>query len=114
MATVDGKTPEQIAAEIIKKAVEKIQLKLDGVRGQELDFLVKYRNARDIFTKGEKWFNDNIDRLRSEFLENTIESQYKSLEKQQKAAAAKDAIEYYQLLVSKGVDKAKAMEMAKL
>ena len=68
MATLEGKTPEQIAAEIVKKAVEPLKIEIDGVRGQR--------------------------------------------KKQDKAQSEKEKLEYYTLLVSRGVEKIKALEMA--
>jgi hypothetical protein len=112
MATLEGKTPEQIAAEIVKKAVEPLKIEIDGVRGQDLDSLLKYKHAKQIYSKGEKWFTENLDMLRKEFLENIIESQYDQRKKQDKAQSEKEKLEYYTLLISRGVEKIKALEMA--
>ena len=112
MALLDGKTPQEIAGKIIEEATKEIVVKLDGVRGQDLDSLLKYKHAKQIYSKGMKWFDDNLDYLRKEFIENVIESQFDQRKKQDAAQSEKEKHEYFKLLISRGVDKLKALEMA--
>jgi hypothetical protein len=112
MANLEGKTPQTIAAEIVKEATTDIVVKIDGVRGQDLDSLLKYKHAKQIYSKGMKWFNDNLDFLRKDFIENVIESQFDQRKKQDAAQSEKEKHEYYKLLISRGVEKIKALEMA--
>jgi len=114
MAKLNGNTPEEIAHEIVVAAVESIMVEIDGIRGQELDELLRYKYSKQIYSKGEQHFQRNKDAWRKEHLESVISAQFvqrkKLDEKQEKA----DSLEYFQLLVSRGVSKAEALEMAGL
>jgi cellulose biosynthesis protein BcsQ len=112
MATLEGKKPEQITAEIVKAAVENIVVEIDGVRGQELDELIRYKNARLIYSKGERYFQTHKEEMRKEFLESVIEAQFRQRKKLDEAVEKKEKLEYFQLLVSRGVGKVQALEMA--
>ena len=114
MALLNGQTAEQIAKDIINKAVEPVIVEVDGVRGQELDELVRYKFSKKIYSKGEAWFKRNVDALRQEFLESVIESQYKQRQKQDAAQIEKDNMEYYKLLVSRGMSPTEALYEAGL
>jgi hypothetical protein len=114
MAKMNGQTPEEMAADIVKAAVEPIVVEIDGVRGQELDELIRYRKAKHIYSKGEKWFQNNLEEFRKELLETIISAQFVQRKKMDEKQEKTDALEYFQLLVSRGVDKIQAMEMAGL
>lgn len=114
MAKLDGKTPEQIAAEIVDNASQSSVIEISGVRAQELDQIVRYRYSREIYSKGEKHYEQMRDSWRSQLLEKFIES---TIKQQIKIAAKQEReskLEFYNLLVSRGTPKAQALEMAGL
>lgn len=114
MAEMNGKTPEQIAAEIIAAATESVMIEISGTAAQSLTKILKYANAKKIYVKGEKWFEKNLDTLRTEWLEKVIEAQAKQREKLDEKERENDAHEYVKILVSRGVNRFVAMEMAGL
>lgn len=114
MAEMNGKTPEQIAAEIIKAATEPQMLEISGTANQSLTKILRYANAKKIYVKGEKWFQDNLENLQTEWLEKVIEAQAKQREKLDAKERENDTHEYVRILVSRGVNKFVAMQMAGL
>jgi hypothetical protein len=114
MAELNGKTPEQIAAEIIKAATETIMIEISGVANQNLTQVLRYKYAKKIYSKGEKWFQQNLETLQTEFVEGIIEAQYTQRQKADVKQEEADKHEYVQMLVSRGINRFKAMEMAGL
>lgn len=114
MAELNGKTPEQIAADIIKAATESVMIEIAGTTAQRLEKILRYANAKKIYVKGEKWFQQNLETLQTEWLEKVIEAQAKQREKLDEKERENDAHEYVKILVSRGVNRFVAMEMAGL
>lgn len=114
MAELNGKTPEQIAAEIIKAATESVMIEISGTTAQRLNQILRYANAKKIYVKGEKWFEQQLETLQTEWLEKVIEAQAKQREKLDAKERENDAHEYVKILVSRGVNRFVAMEMAGL
>lgn len=114
MAELNGQTPEEIAAEIIKAATETQMIEISGVANQNLTKILRYANAKKIYTKGEKWFQQNLETLQTEWLEKVITAQVKQREKLDEQEREKDATEYVKILVSRGVNRFVAMSMAGL
>lgn len=114
MAELNGKTPEEIAAEIIKAATESQMIEISGVANQNLTKILRYANAKKIYSKGEKWFEDNLETLQTEWAEKVIKSQADQREKLDAKERENDSHEYVRILVSRGVNKYVAMEMAGL
>lgn len=114
MAQLDGKTPEQIAAEIIEAATKSTFVEISGVATQNLEKVLRYKYAKKIYSKGEKWFSANMENLQTEFIEGIIEAQFTQRQKLDEKQAEQEKHEYVQLLVSRGVNRFKAMEMAGL
>lgn len=114
MAEFNGKTPEQIAAEIIAAATESVMIEISGTTAQRLTQILRYANAKKIYTKGEKWFQANLETIQTEWLEKVIEAQAKQREKLDAKERENDAHEYVKILVSRGVNRFVAMEMAGL
>jgi hypothetical protein len=112
MALLDGKTPEQIAAEIIEAAQKTEVIEISGTANQMLDKLLRYKYAQKIYAEGEKWFEENRDSKATEWLEALIKSYYDQRVKADTKKAQDDQLEYVKVLVSRGVNKFKAMEMA--
>jgi hypothetical protein len=114
MAQLDGKTPEQIAAEIIEAAQKSTFVEISGVATQNLEQVLRYKYAKKIYTKGEKWFQANLESFQTEFFETVIEAQYTQRKKLDEKQAEQEKHEYVQLLVSRGINRFKALEMAGL
>ena len=114
MAQFEGKSPEEIAAEIIKAATQSQMIEISGTAAQSLNTILRYANAKKIYVKGEKWFENNLENLQTEWLEKIIESQAKQREKLDAKERENDTNEYVKILVSRGVNKFVAMQMAGL
>lgn len=114
MAQFEGKSPEEIAAEIIKAATQSQMIEISGTAAQSLNKILRYANAKKIYVKGEKWFENNLENLQTEWLEKIIESQAKQREKLDAKERENDTNEYVKILVSRGVNKFVAMQMAGL
>lgn len=114
MATIEGKTPEQLAKEIVSAATTSVAMELNGVRVQELDKIVRYKHAQDIFSRGETYYNKMRDQWRVEILENFVAGTFKQQEKVIVAKEQKSKLDFYNLLVARGVPKDKAMEQSGL
>lgn len=114
MATLDGKTPEQLAHDIIEAMQKPVLIEISGVAGQNLEQVLRYKYAKKIYSKGDKWFQQNMESLRTEFLENLIESQYDQRKKMDAKQEEADKFEYVKILVARGINRFKAMEMAGL
>jgi|SRR5215471_11966005 len=114
MANLDGKTPEQIAAEIIAAATQTTMIEISGVATQNLEQILRYKYSKKIYSKGDKWFQANFENLCTEFFEAVIESQFEQRKKLDAKQAEAEQYEYVQLLVSRGINRFKAMEMAGL
>jgi uncharacterized phage-associated protein len=114
MAQMNGQTPEEIAAEIIKAATETQMIEIDGVSNQKLIKILRYANAKKIYVKGEKWFQENLETLQTEWAQKLINSQHEQREKLDKAERERDTHEYVKLLVARGVNRFVAMQMAGL
>jgi|SRR5215475_7531927 len=114
MATLDGKTPEQIAKDIIDAATQATVIEISGVAAQALEQVMRYKYAKKIYSKGEKWFKANLENLQTEFIEKVIEAQYDQRKKLDSKQEEAEKHEYVAILVSRGVNRFKAMEMAGL
>lgn len=108
MALLEGKTPEQIAAETIKQATEEKLLMISAQAYAQLVKLTRYNNRTTIFNRGEKSWTQNAETWIRESLEKLIDSRFDQLEKQMDKAQKDAANEYFQLLVSRGMDLKKA------
>jgi hypothetical protein len=114
MALLNGQTPEQIAAEIIEKMQKPVLIEISGIANQNLEQVLRYKYAKKIYSKGDKWFAANLESLRTEFLESIIEAQYDQRKKADEKAAEAEKWEYVTLLISRGLTRYKALEMAGL
>lgn len=112
MALIDGKTPEQIAAEIIAAAQKTTNVEISGVATQNLEKVLRYKYAKKIYSKGEKWFAANLESFQTDFFESIIEAQFTQRTKLDEKQAEAEKHEYVQLLISRGINRFKAMEMA--
>jgi len=109
MAEMNGQTPEAIASQIIAEATEPVLVELDAIRAQQLDELIRYKFSKKIYSKGERWLQKNLDNLRQEYLESIIESFHKSRVKADEKQTEADNMEYYKLLVSRGMSPQEAL-----
>lgn len=114
MAQFQGKSPEELAAEIIEKMQKPVLIEVSGVAGQNLDLVLRYKFSKKIYSKGEKWFQNNRESLATEWLEAIIESQYQTRKKLDEKQEEADKWEYVNILQSRGFTRYKALEMAGL
>ena len=114
MAKLNGKTPEEIAAEVIAAAVEPEMIEISGTANQDLTKILRYANAKKIYVKGEKWFAANLTNLQTEWFEKIIKAQIKQRTKLDEKEAEAEKLEYFKILISRGVERIKALEMADL
>ena len=112
MATLDGKTPEQIAKEIVQDAVQSQLVEIDGVTSQHLDVLARYESRDTIQVRGEKYWTKNRDRLREETLIDLINNKHKGLVKYLDKRELDKNNEYFQKLVRDGMNKDQAYDLA--
>src|SRR3974390_1952359 len=112
MAKLNGKTPEEIAAEVIAAAVEPEMIEISGTANQDLTKILRYANAKKIYVKGEKWFATNLTNLQTEWFEKIIKAQIKQRTKLDEKEAEAEKLEYFKILISRGVERIKALEMA--
>lgn len=114
MAQMNGQTPEQIAAEIMEKLQKPVLVEISGISAENLDKVLRYKYSKKIYSKGEKWFAANLENLRTEFLQDIIESQFTQRQKLDAKETEREQYEYVTLLVSRGITRYKALEMAGL
>lgn len=103
MALLNGRTPEELASEIVTEAIEPQMLEIDGVRSQELDSLARYISRDAIQVKGETWFNKNRDRLRQEAVEKLIHDKFDAIMKYMTKKEQDAKMQYFLLLRAKGM-----------
>lgn len=103
MALLEGKTPEQLAKEIVNDAVESVMLEISGIANQKLETVVRYLNKDKIQARGENWFNKNHEALISSAMETLIEAREKAITNylDKKEQQAKD--ELFRDLIARGV-----------
>ena len=114
MALLNGQTPEQIAAEMIEKLTKPILVEISGITAENLDKVLRYKYSKKIYSKGEKWFSHNLEILRTEFIQDFIEAQFVQRQKLDAKETEREQYEYVTLLVSRGITRYKALEMAGL
>lgn len=112
MATLNGKTPEQMAASIIEDAVKPALLEISGTANQKLDIVVRYLNRDKIQARGENWFEKNKTALTSSAMETLIEAREKAITDylNKKEQTSKD--ELFRDLVARGVKVEEAYKAA--
>jgi rRNA processing protein Krr1/Pno1 len=103
MALLEGKTPEQLAHDIVEEAVESVMHEISGTANQKLETVVRYLNRDKIQARGETWFNKNHDSLVSSALETLIEAREKAIVDylDKKEQQSKD--ELFRDLIARGV-----------
>lgn len=79
MATVNGKTPEQLASEIVKDAVESLMIELPGTSKPRVETIVRYLNRDKISARGETWFKKNYDSLTTDCITELVDNREKAI-----------------------------------
>src|SRR5260221_12134546 len=103
MATLEGKTAEVIAREVIKDAVDNKLVEVSAQTYQRLEKIARYQNRTTIFNRGERAWKENSEAWTLKALETITESRFEQLEKQIPKAEKDAANEDFQLLVSRGM-----------
>jgi len=112
MATLNGKTPETIAKEIINDAVTTSLIEIDGVTSQHLDKLARKANLNSIEAFGERHWNKHRDQFRREVICNFINSYFKQMVKQLEKREREMAQTYYDSLIKQGMSPNEAHKLA--
>lgn len=114
MALLEGKTPEQIAADIVKDAAEEKMILVSGTAFQKLETVVRYLNRDKIAARGQTWFNKNHDTLITDAVETLVTAREKAITDYQnkKDLQAKD--EQFRDLTARGVKADEAYKQAYL
>lgn len=112
MALLEGKTAEQIAADVVKDAVENKLMEISAQTHQRLEKIARYQNRTTIFNRGERAWKENGEVWTVKALEYIVESRFDQLQKQMEKAEKDAANEYFQLLVSRGMPVAEAFKQA--
>jgi hypothetical protein len=79
MALLNGKTPEQMAAEVVEDAVESKMVEISGTSFQKLETVVRYLNREKIAARGDNWLKKNFDSLVSDSVETLIGAREKAI-----------------------------------
>jgi|SRR5215831_7029806 len=79
MAELNGKTPEQIAKDVIEQATKDVKVSISGTSAQKLEVIVKYLNRDTILTRGENYFKKSVEALTTNALEELIEARHKAI-----------------------------------
>lgn len=111
MAELNGKTPETIAAEIMKNMEDQV-ITVSGSTNLKLEVVVRYLNRDKISARGENWFKKNHDSLVTDAVETLVSAREKAITDYQnkKEVQAKD--ELFRTLVARGINKDQAYKEA--
>lgn len=101
MALLNGKTPDQIADEIVNVDPEMIEM--DGNVHQDLIKITRYQFRDVINVRGEKYWEKNKADLISEAFKKLITDKADTLTKYVTAKENKAKADYFHLLRSKGM-----------
>lgn len=103
MATMNGKSPEVMANEIINAAVLDKEVTISGTAHQKLLTVVRYLNRDKIQARSEAWFNSNVDRLTTETVETLVTAREKAIVDYLAKKEQDEKAESFRLLVAKGI-----------
>jgi hypothetical protein len=104
MPTLEGKTPEQIAKEIINDAVEDKLVSISGTAFQKLETVVRYLNRDKIQARGQAWFDKNVDMLTTDAMETLINAREKAIVDYLAKKELNDKDEAFRTLVARGIN----------
>jgi hypothetical protein len=104
MPTLEGKTPEQIAKEIINDAVEDKLVSVSGTAFQKLETVVRYLNRDKIQARGQVWFDRNVDMLTTDAMETLINAREKAIVDYLAKKELNDKDEAFRTLVARGIN----------
>lgn len=102
MPLLNGKTPEEVAADVMDQLEDQL-VTVDGMRSTELDSIARYINRDSIQLRGEKFWEKNKDRLRTETINKLISLKFESITNYITKRERDAKMEYFLLLRSKGM-----------
>lgn len=111
MALLEGKTAEVIAHEVITELGD-VVMEFSSTTYNQIEKLARYINRTTIFNRGERAWSENRDAWMRQALEQVIDARHTQLEKQMDKAEKDAANEYFQLLVSRGMEVKEAFKLA--
>lgn len=103
MALLEGKTPEQLAKDIVSNAVESVMIEMSGTASQKLETVVRYLNRDKISARGENWFRKNHDSLVTDAIEELVNARSKAINKYQDKKENDGKRELFLMLLTKGI-----------
>lgn len=103
MATMNGVTPEQKAAEIVNAAMEDKMVLVSGTAFQKLETVVRYLNRDKIQARGDNWFKKNFDTLVTDSVTTLVEAREKAISDYLKKKEQTDKDEAFRKLVARGI-----------
>lgn len=112
MATLNGQTPQEMAKDIVNKAIEKVLVEIDGVTSQHLDVMVRKDNKDSLEARGEKFWIKNREHLREEYLCKLINNTHKQFVKYIEKRELDMSVKYYQSLIKGGMSANEAHKLA--
>jgi hypothetical protein len=101
---MNGVTPEQMAKDIVKAAVEDKMVLISGTTFQKLETVVRYLNRDKISARGDTWFRKNFDSLTSDAVETLINAREKAITDYQNKKELADKNEAVNELVARGIE----------
>jgi hypothetical protein len=111
MALLDGKTPQELASEIIA-STEDAAIMISGLANEELDYLVRSKNAVVINGRGAKWFEHEKESMTKAYLSEVIHSLAKAKKNYLADKEVQSQDNLFRLLRSRGVNTAEAEKAA--
>ena len=102
MATMNGKTPEVMANEIIGDLNDR-ELSVSGTSFQKLATVVRYLNRDKIAARGEVWFRKNETNLITDAMETLINAREKAIVDYQAKKELADKNQALNKLVARGI-----------
>lgn len=111
MALLNGKSPEEMAAEIIESTEDKLVM-VSGLAASDLEFLVETKNVQVILARGQKYFEKEREVFTKAFLSDLIHNLAKAKRKYLAEKEASDQFSTFRLLVSRGMGQEEASKIA--
>ncbi len=104
MVTDNGaKTPEQMAKDIVKAAVDNKLLEVSGTTFQKLETVVRYLNRDKIQGRSEAWFKKEFESLCSQTVELLISTREEQIVKYLAKKEQDEKSEAFRMLIARGL-----------
>ena len=112
MALLNGKTPTEIASEVVAEAVKESKLAIGGTFVTKLKALTRYSNRDVIQMRSEAWYTKEEDRLMQEVIEKLIGDKHKAVTDYMTKKENDAKMAYFLMLRSKGISLEEAEKLS--